>query len=341
MKINRNMAFMIILIFPMIMQSCTAGTNISATTEASYPIKIQLLPYMSYIPLFIADKEGYFTEQNLKVEFVKLVGQDAFVALGKGDIDVAATLLNVAMLKALGEGELIKIVADKGYIESSGCAVYSLIARKDIIDSGELDDLSNLKGRKAVYDVASIQAYFLDKLLGTKGLTLSDVSLVELDSPASEIDAFANKSIDLSVQTEPWITRINNTGNTKTIKTFNEVIPNFQFGTIFFGPSILEKNPELGNRFMKAYLKAINQYNEGKNQENSKNLMEFAQLDQSLIDQVCWPTFRADGSINVESVTAFQDWAIQKGYLDKPVSADVFWDPAFIDKAKESLDTGN
>ena len=49
----------------------TLGNPSIAAAENSVPIKISLLPYLSYAPIFIALEEGYFTEQGLVLEYVK------------------------------------------------------------------------------------------------------------------------------------------------------------------------------------------------------------------------------------------------------------------------------
>ena len=53
-------------------------------------LKVSLLPYISYAPLFIAFEEGYFREQGLKIEFVKIRGAGQSIpALASGGIDVS------------------------------------------------------------------------------------------------------------------------------------------------------------------------------------------------------------------------------------------------------------
>jgi len=194
-----------------------------------------------------------------------------------------------------------------------------------------------LKGRKGAFDTASIQSYFLDTLLNTAGLSLSDVSQVEFDSPANELEAFANRSLDFSVQTEPWVTRLNDAGNALTWKTFNEILPDYQFGHNFFGPTLVDKNPDAGQRFMRAFLKAVRQYNLGKTERNIELMVKFSQLEQDLLNKACWPTFRADGSINADSVQKFQEWAVEQGLLDQVLTTEQFWDGRFVDEANQFL----
>jgi NitT/TauT family transport system substrate-binding protein len=88
---------------------------------------------------------------------------------------------------------------------------------------------------------------------------------------------------------------------------------------------------------MVAYLKAVRQYNQGKTERNLEIMEEFTKLDQELLKMSCWMPMRSDGYINVESVLDFQAWAVEKGYLDRPVTEEQFWDPSFVEYANQVL----
>lgn len=90
---------------------------------------------------------------------------------------------------------------------------------------------------------------------------------------------------------------------------------------------------------MVAYLKAVRQYNRGKIERNIEILAKHTGLDRELLKKCCWPAFHDKGQINIESIVDFQSWALKKGFLDKGVSPDQFWDPSFIEYANKVLDT--
>jgi len=51
---------------------------------------------------------------------------------------------------------------------------------------------------------------------------------------------------------------------------------------------------------------------------------------------MCWSTTPNDGRIDPRDVQPFLDWALEKKYLDGPITA-TWWNPAFIDDATRSL----
>ena len=90
---------------------------------------------------------------------------------------------------------------------------------------------------------------------------------------------------------------------------------------------------------MVAYLKGVQQYNQGKTERNLEILANHTELDREFLMKACWPAFRDDGKISVQSVLDFQSWAMDKGLLDNPVEETQFWDPSFVEYANEVLGT--
>jgi NitT/TauT family transport system substrate-binding protein len=136
---------------------------------------------------------------------------------------------------------------------------------------------------------------------------------------------------------EPWITRILQEEHVVLWLKANDIIPDFQYSAIYYGVNLLEKNPEAGQRFMAAYLKAVRQYNQGKTTRNLDILVKHTGLERELLQNACWPPIHGDGHINVESVLEFQTWAVEKGWLDTVVPANQFWNPRYVEYAIQVL----
>ncbi len=134
---------------------------------------------------------------------------------------------------------------------------------------------------------------------------------------------------------EPWATRLIQEADAGFWLPYQEIDPGFQMGYVAYGPSLLEGNHDAGRRFMAAYLKAVQQYNEGKTERNLEILAEYTGLDRELLKEACWPSFSKDGTIHVQSVFDFQDWALGHDYLDSLVAEEQFWNPSFVQEAKD------
>lgn len=329
------------LALSLFLQACAPAWSVQPTPEP-VTLKVVVLPFLSFAPFFIAEEEGYFAEQGLKIEYVKLTGSEAAIpALAKGQVDVVGAAISTALLNAIASGENIKIVAGRFYLAADGCPFGAFLARRDLVEAGALKSPAQLKGRRVVVEqVASMDGYLTGKLLARDSLTLADVEIVDAPPPA-QLEAFGKGTIDLTNAFEPWITRLVGTGHAVLWMPIQQVLPDFQAAFNVYGSSILEKNPDAGRRFMVAYLKAVWQYNGGKTERNLEILVTHTGLDREVLEKACWPSIRSDGNINVQSVLDFQEWAVEKGYLDSSVTEEQFWDPSFVEHANEVLDASS
>jgi NitT/TauT family transport system substrate-binding protein len=265
----------------------------------------------------------------------------AIPSLAQGDLDVVGGNLRVSLLNAILRDGRIKFVADKGHLASAGCSYYQVIARRMPAKPGDPVTAAQLKGKRISIGAGlpTTAGYFAEKLANTAGLTLNDVEIVEHLPHPAELEALEKGAIDFIIDGEPKATRIIQGGQGVLWKSVQEFLPDFQHDIVSYGPTLLQKNPEAGKKFMVAYLKAVRQFNQGKTDRNLEILAKHTGLDRELIRKACWPQFRSDGKINVKSVLDFQSWAVKKGLLDKPTTEKQFWDPSFVEYANKVLGT--
>jgi NitT/TauT family transport system substrate-binding protein len=309
----------------------------TGATQQLTKIKVSVLPFLSYGPVFIAKEEGFFAEQGFDVEFIRIdKTSEAIPALAQGQIDVASGNIEVSTLNAVAKGGIIKYVSDKGYLDPNGCSSSTFVVRKELLDNGTLNDLKNIKGMRVALTPASPPEYALDVLLKDTGLTSKDVEILNIPLPA-RLEGMGNGSIDIAAVSDPWTVRIVNAGYGVVWNPWEKLLPNFQFSINMFGPNFLNKNPEYGNKYMIAYLKAVRQYNEGKTDRNVEIISKYTEMKPEEVKQSCWMTMRSDGSINLEGMSGFQEWAIAKGLQVSPVPPEQLLDMSFVQNANDAL----
>jgi len=335
---NRN-AVIVILAVALLALSACAPAGPPATSQP-IQIKVGILSYMTNSPFVIAQEEGFFAEQGLEVEIVNFGSSDREMlpAVLQGQLDVAATAVNVAVLSGIAQGSNARFVADKGFINPQApCATDGWVASKALLDAGALDDLAGLEGRKFAFFPANTIELAADLLLERAGLSQSDIEIIDIVDQGTRVEAMANGTLDLTVLAEPWITRAKKSGGSDLWMPFSELIPNYSVGSVIYGPGMLERDPEVGTRFLLAYLKAIQQFNEGKTDRNVEIVAEFTQLPAEEVREICWPSFQPDGKIYAQGLTDFEQWARAKGYIDHELSLDQIWDPQFVEQAYDRL----
>lgn len=314
----------------------------AASGGEQHPVKLKIVmsPYITFAPFFIAMEEGYFSENKLQVDFVRMDEPfKTMPALIKGDLHVVSGFFSASFLNSISRGARVKFVADKGYIDPTSCTTVTMIARRALVEAGELSSPAQLKGRRiGMTQSSSVSGYYFEKILSSGGLTFNDVEYVNI--PISlRSEALQRGAIDLTPSNEPWVTRTLEAGHGVIWMPAEKIIPDFQTAVILYGPSLLDKDKEAGQRFMVAYLKGVRQYNQGKTERNLQILVKHTGLDKGLLEKVCWPSLRRGGGININSILDFQSWAIKRGFLDREVYPFQFWDPSFIEYANRFLGT--
>jgi NitT/TauT family transport system substrate-binding protein len=314
--------------------ACILAATLPACSKPPGPaplkrLSVGALPYLSYGPLFIAQDEGFFTEQGLEVEFGKAVrSAEMLPTLAAGRLDALAGTISTSLVNAIERQATIKLVASKGHVNESGCAAHGLIARSDLIDSGKLKAIADLKGLRVAIPRGSWSRYYVELLLRRVGLGLDDIQI--LDVPDSVVPgAMDAGTLDVASASEPWLTMMEQQRIGKLWISAQKILPGFHHGMIAYGPNLLVRDQDAGRRFMIAFLKGVRRFNEGKTPRNVEILAKHTNLDPKLIRNSCWSVYDPDGNVNVDSLLEFQKWAHANRLVDRELPADALWDPSF------------
>ena len=323
----RGKILIAVVLFILALQGCSP-----AAPQELDVVKVSVLPYVSYGGLIIAQDEGYFTDENLAVEFIRLEdASQAIPMLIGGDIDVSGAGLNIGLLNAVADGK-VKIVADRGYLAADGCTYMALLANPAWAEEFNASPVEALTGARVSIDVLNFEGFIFEQVLSEYGLTLADIIPTDI-SPPNLIDAVTNDSIDLISIGEPWLTRLMDSGLVTQWKLEQEIVPDMQFGMIVFGPTLLVDRPDVGERFIKAYLKGLQQYAEGATERNVEIMAGYTGLDVDLLQRACWPPMHTDGIITTETIDSYQAWVLSNDLIENILPVSEYWYPDFIEAA--------
>jgi len=137
-------------------------------------------------PLYVAQEKGYFREAGLDVELIAPADPNdppKLVAAGKGDI--AISYQPQLHLQAAEGLPLVRI----------GTLVSTPLTSLIVLENGPVKSIADLKGRKIGFSVGGFEDAVLGAMLATHGLSLDDVTLINVNfalSPAllsGQVDA--------------------------------------------------------------------------------------------------------------------------------------------------------
>jgi NitT/TauT family transport system substrate-binding protein len=152
---------------------------------------------LTYLPLIIAEHQGYFKQAGLDVEVSGFPGgSKALEALMGGSIDVASgAYSNTLTMAARGQ----KLIA---FAEQVGCPGFSLVVGKG--QAAKFHSLADLKGMKiGVSAPGSSSHMVLNFLLKQGGVAESDVAVIGVGSSSGAVAAVRSGQIDAMLGNEP------------------------------------------------------------------------------------------------------------------------------------------
>jgi NitT/TauT family transport system substrate-binding protein len=315
----------------------TLPSGCSRSGREDPTVKVVRLPYLSMAPLLIAEREGDFREQDLDVEFVPFRrAGEAIVALSRGQLDVVAGSVNLVLLNAIEKGAMVRIVADKGHWTADSCVVSALLVHPEALQDGTLRTLASLRGQKVDLRENSILSYAYERLLRRDQVTLEDVDLVSLPRSA-QLAALENRAVAAVSATDPWLNLFQVSGSAVVWHSINEAVERLQYSVLAYGPSFLTDSPEKGERFMRAYLKGVRRYNQGKTPRNVSLIADETGISASVLSRSCWPEIDEGGRIIPDGLMEYQKWAVGRGKLARVLSLEELWEPRFVESAGKML----
>ena len=218
-------------------------------TGGGGPVKLKIgySVWVGYGPLFIARDKGYFKDEGLDVELVKVEDpKDRFAALSGKQLDGLVTTLDTSTLYWRSETPFVSIL---GLDESSGGD--GILVRKD----QNIASLKDLKGKKIGVNVGSVSHFLLDYMLQQNSLTDADVSLVKMkqgDVPAALIAG----QIDAGVTWEPHLSKAAKDPSVAILATSKDT-PGLIVDTLVLRKDVISANQGVGSKLSRAWNKAV------------------------------------------------------------------------------------
>lgn len=327
-----------------------AAPKPTAAAQATAPAKVVTIKFgspgsVSDAGVFIAVEKGYFKDLALDVQVLPFQSGPTMIApLAAGDLDVAGGTISTALFNAIDRGVALKIVAGKGS-NVKGFDFSRVTVRKDLIDSGQVKEIKDLKGKKhAIASTKSgaeaIEAY----LLKQGGLKIGDVEILAMGYP-DMLAAYANKAIDSAMQIEPTLTSGVERGlavrwppgATSTIYGGE-----YQAAELVFSEQFT-KNTDAARRFMVGYVKGQRDYNDafvkGKDKDKIVAILTkfTSEKDPTIYDRMEMPYLNPDGKMHVPSMQMDFDYFVEMGYYTGKLTLQSIIDTQFTDYAFQQL----
>jgi NitT/TauT family transport system substrate-binding protein len=242
-----------------------ALTSLPAAAQTPDLVKVGVFPISSSLPYFVAIEKGYFKENNIEVETIKLMGGPPNVAaLITGQIDVSAVLVTLeglnANIKKPGVAMYIAM-----HSQNEQYKMEQFVVREGLVD--KVKTLKDFKGLKLMSAPGPANLNTAKGILAKMGLKDGDYTIDQLDM-GQHVNALKAGTFDGGYTLEPSATIMANIGAGKTIEA--GVIAKYILGDpkadafaagCALSSDFIAKRPDVAKRFAASWAKAIEYIN--------------------------------------------------------------------------------
>jgi NitT/TauT family transport system substrate-binding protein len=290
---------------------------------AADKVTVGLFPVGSTLPLFVARDRGFFQEQNIEVETVRLIGGPPNVAaMITNQIDAAAVLVTIegmnANLKKPGVAMYISLNSQNRQYQMEQFVVR---------EGSKATSLKDLKGAKIASAPGPANVTMAKAALAKAGLKDGDYTLDQLD-PGDQIGALKAGTYEAAYTLEPQASTMRKMGVAKTLEAgviaqtvFDDPNANAFVGGCAITSEFIKNRPDVAKRFAAAWGKAAEFINTNP-QEARKSLAKNTFTPDDVVDTVPMIRYFMAKDLTAKDKADFQkfiDYSVQLGTLPEKV----------------------
>lgn len=306
-------------------------------------VNVALNFHWSMAPTYLAHELGLFRDAGLDVRIHRLRHPQSVPLLVDGKLDIVYSALPPSVLNAFTQGTALRVAAGREVVRE-GCGEFLALYlnRKSCppLPAGP----QHLRGKRIAARKGGGAEFALDVYLRHFGLSQADVQTVPLDDRAAAI-AVSEGQVDGIISLEFARSPLSRSSNVVRVQLFSDLKPGFQLSFIIFGPSLIEgplsQRPDLGARYLAAYLEGVKQFVAGKTPKFAEEFARDMAFDKDQSIDGCRQTFEPEGTISVASVQEWIDWSQRRSYIEQPFAAARLCDSRFLDRARQLRREGN
>ncbi|HEY7064917.1 MAG TPA: ABC transporter substrate-binding protein [Chloroflexota bacterium] len=306
-------------------------------------VKVGMQYLISDAGVLIADEYGYFRDVGIAIDPQRLDNPELQAGMASGQVDVGGIGPTGALVNAVLRGIRLRMVGDRGTL-APGYGYLALVARKGLVDSGQVRDVADLRGRKLAAQpplYATPGYYVLFKMLENAGLREDDLEFVPLGF-ADQAAGLAGGTIDAFWGAEPAPTTVVGQGLGVRLRGGDEAVPNFDLGVLAYSEPFAAQT-DLARRFMVAFLRGVRVYldaftrNVGRDRVVDLFTRQTALKDPTLYDRMVMPYMNPDGAFNTLAYQQVQEYYVRHGVVPQTIDMSQIVDNSFAEYAAQQL----
>ena len=298
-----------------------------AATQAVDPeqlkLKIALLPVVDILPMFVAERDGYFKEEGLTVDLVvfsSAIEREAAFTSGAVDAQLTDVLTPALNNKERITAKMVRMA----YVDQPDRPAFAVLASKN---SG-FTKPSDLAGVDIGVAKNTVTEFETEVLLRAAGVPKDQIKTIGVPQLPTRVQLLLQGELKAATLPEPFVTLAKSQG---AVVIVDDRGKDLVADAITFRTDSLEKKPEGVRRFLKAYERAVVAINADP-AKYEELFIEKARVPAELKGKFTVPKYPT-ASVPPESrVKRAVEWWIERGDISKPIAYRDLVDDSFLPK---------
>jgi len=306
-----------------VVAALAAAACLVGPAAAQDKVKVGVFPVSSTLPYFVAVERGFFKEQSIETEMVRLIGGPPNIAaMITNQIDAAAVLVTIEGMNA--------------NIKKPGVAMYISVNSQNktyqmeqfVVRRGfSATSLQDLKGAKIMSAPGPANVTMAKAALAAAGLKEGDYSIDQLDM-AQHVNAMTAGTFDAGYTLEPNASTMRKLGVARTIEAgviARYILGDPQANAFVAGCALtsefVSSRPDVARRFAAAWEKAARFINDDP-ADARKHLVKNTFTPEDVVGTVPMLRYFMAKELTTKEKTDYQkfiDFSVKAGTLEKPV----------------------
>lgn len=278
-----------------------ACQNTKKKSDPSQQLSIGVMSSMDYLPLVVAQKKGYFTENGIDVTLQKFFSaNDRDAALQSGNLDGTILDYTGGAIQRAG-GEKIKF--------ASQCdGTFELLVGK----TSGISSLNDLTGKNIAVSRNTVIDFCTDAALQQAEINQANVTKSEINKIPLRLEMLSNARIDATMLPDPFATIAKAEGNTSVISMAEM---GYKVTGIAFLESSIAKKSEAIKKFYIAYNKAINDLLTNPIEDFHTILVEDIGFPEEVVKNVQLPAYTNASLPSEQDLLVTDKWLKEKNLV--------------------------
>ncbi len=312
------LVFAAIAILGLVPTSCQ-----SEETEESTTLRVALLPIMQTLPFYIAEQNGYFSDEGIQVELVPVKSpteRDALMQAGEVD-GMLTDLPGVGVFNRDEPQVKIISLAHKAYPNSPQ---FRLLAAPN----SEIENAVDLAGVKIGISQNTVIEYITDRMLEGSGLSADQIAVEEITAIPVRFEQLMSGQVQAATLPDP-LAQGAIAGGAKLIVDDSD-FPQYSQSVLVFDTDAIEAKPNTLGKFLTAWNRAVAELNANPDAYQDL-LIEKGRVPESIQGSFAMPPFPENEITREEAWADVVTWLREKDLISREIPYQDAVDKSFLE----------